>query len=85
MSPILQAVNETALHVQLQRRETLLVKGYGSLRCDVGEVWLTETGNCRDNILRCGDRWRLQSGVTVALSSVAGACLTLSGQPEPEA
>jgi hypothetical protein len=85
MSPILQAVNGSALRVQLRRGETLLVKGCGSLRCDTGEVWLTEAGNCRDNILQRGDQWRLQRGIDVALSSVAGASLTLSGWREPGA
>jgi hypothetical protein len=77
MSPILQAVNETSLHLLLQGRETLVVQGAGELCCEEGEVWLTEAGSDRDCILSPGDRWPLQSGLDVALSSLAGARLSL--------
>lgn len=79
MSPILQVVNETPLHVLLRRRETLLVQGCGELCCEDGEVWLTEAGSNRDCILSPGDRWPLQQGLEVALSSLAGARLSLCG------
>jgi len=79
MSPILQAVNETPLHLLLQCRETLVVQGSGQLYCEEGEVWLTEAGSDRDCILNPGDRWPLQSGLDVALSSLAGARLSLGG------
>ena len=77
MSPILQAVNETPLHLLLQRRETVVVQGSGQLYCEEGEVWLTEAGSDRDCILNAGDRWPLQQGLEVALSSLAGARLSI--------
>jgi len=79
MLPILQAVNETPLHVLLRRRETLVVQGCGELCCEDGEVWLTEAGSNRDCILSPGDCWPLQQGLEVALSSLAGARLSLAG------
>lgn len=79
MSPILQAVNETPLHLLLQRRETLVVQGCGQLVCEEGEVWLTEAGSARDCILNPGDRWSLQNRLDVALSSLAGARLSIFG------
>lgn len=79
MSPILQAVNETSLHLLLRRRETLVVQGCGELYCEDGEVWLTETGSGRDSILHAGERWPLCPGVDVALSSLGDARLSLGG------
>jgi len=79
MSPILQAMNETPLHLLLRQRETLLIEGCGQLCCEEGVVWLTETGSDRDSILGPGDRWPLHKGQDVALSSLAGARLSVCG------
>ena len=79
MSPILQAVNETSLHLLLRRHETLVVEGRGELCCEDGVVWLTEADNNRDCILSPGDRWPLRHGLNVALSSLAGARLSVCG------
>ena len=84
MSQILQATNATPLHLQLQRRETLVVAGAGRLVCEAGEVWLTESGSPEDSILQAGDQWPLRPGIDVALSSLAGArlsvCATAGGR-----
>lgn len=84
MFPILQAANTTPLHVQLQRRETLVVAGSGRLVCEAGEVWLTESGSPEDSILQAGDQWPLRPGIEVALSTLAGArlsvCATTGGR-----
>lgn len=84
MYPILQAATATPLHVQLQRRETLVVTGTGRLVCEAGEVWLTESGSPEDSILQTGDQWPLRPGIDVALSTLAGArlcvCATAGGR-----
>lgn len=77
MYPILQAANATPLHVQSQRRETLVVAGAGRLVCEAGEVWLTESGSRQDNILQAGDQWPLHPGIEVALSTLDGARLSV--------
>jgi hypothetical protein len=81
MGPILQAVNAVPLHISLRRRETLLVRGSGRLRCEAGEVWLTESGSSGDNILVAGDGWPLRPGIEVVLSTLAGARLSVCSRP----
>lgn len=79
MRPILQAVNDVPLRVSLRRRETLRVRGSGQLRCEAGEVWLTESDSNRDNILARGQRWALRPDVEVVLSTPAGARVSVCG------
>lgn len=81
MLPILQAVNAVPLHISLRRRETLLVRGRGRVCCEAGEVWLTESGSTRDNILAAGEGWPLRPGVEVVLSTPAGARLSIGSRP----
>lgn len=77
MRAILQAVNDIPLRISLRRCETLMVCGSGHLRCENGELWLTESDSGRDSILATGQQWRLRHGVDVVLSTAAGACLCI--------
>jgi hypothetical protein len=81
MRPILQAVNDVPLRVSLQCCETLRVRGSGQLRCESGEVWLTESGSTGDNILVAGEDWLLRPGVEIVLSTLAGARLSVCSRP----
>ncbi len=85
MSPILQAVNASPLHVLLQRRHTLVVRGSGRLRCEAGTVWLTESGRAADAVLAAGEEWRLRPPAEGVLSTPAGARLSIGGQAETAA
>lgn len=77
MFPIPQALDDRPLHLRLQRRETLSVRGSGHLICEAGQIWLTEAGNREDCVLLSGESWPLRAGVVVTLSSVGGAELSL--------
>lgn len=79
MQAILQAVNDMPLRVCLERSATLMVRGSGELRCETGEIWLTESGSRRDSILAAGQHWRLRPGVDVVLSTAGGARLSIGG------
>jgi len=77
MLPIPQALDNRPLHLRLQRRETLSVRGSGRLFCEAGQIWLTEAGSREDCVLRTGESWPLRAGVALTLSSVGGAELSL--------
>jgi len=84
MFPIPQALADYPLHLRLQRRETLSVRGSGCLFCEFGQIWLTEAGSREDSVLRAGESWPLRAGVAVTLSSLGGAELSLyADQPVP--
>nr|MBL8411841.1 DUF2917 domain-containing protein [Dechloromonas sp.] len=77
MFPIPQALADHPLHLRLQRRETLSVRGSGRLFCEAGQIWLTEAGSREDCVLCMGESWPLRAGVVLTLSSVGGAELSL--------
>lgn len=82
MRPLVQAVQPGWLHLELARRDVLvLADACGqTLACHAGELWLTEDGRSEDFILRAGDTHAIESPGSVVVTACRAARFALGGK-----
>ncbi|MBN9422251.1 MAG: hypothetical protein BGO63_09865 [Candidatus Accumulibacter sp. 66-26] len=79
MRPTVQAAQPGWLHLELARRDVLVLADADdrTLACHAGELWLTEDGRSEDFILKAGDTHAIRGAGSVVVTACRAARFAL--------